>query len=133
MAKGLDKHNERKAIVTSFGKNLARRSKSTCELCETSGVRLNIYEIPPIEEEPNFDMCIFICDDCINKIENIQKIKEHDLRFLGNAVWSTTPLVQATAIHSLNKIEDKYQWVGEILETVYLEDEAKEFLEKIEL
>ena len=133
MAKGLDRHNDRKEEILRFGKDLARRSKSTCELCETSGVKLNIYEVPPIEETPNFDMCIFICDDCIKKIENLFKLKENDLRFLGNKVWSEVPLVQAVAVYSLAQVEEKYLWVEGILENVYLEEKAKEFLEKIEL
>ena len=133
MAKGLDRHNERKEEVLRFGKDLARRSKSTCELCETSGVKLNIYEVPPVEETPNFDMCIFVCDDCIKKIENLFKAKENELRFLGNKVWSEVPLVQAVAVYSLAQVEEKYLWVEGILENVYLEEKAKEFLEKIEL
>ena len=133
MAKGLDRHNERKEEVLRFGKDLARRSKSTCELCETSGVKLNIYEVPPVEETPNFDMCIFICDDCIKKIENLFKVKENELRFLGNKVWSEVPLVQAVAVYSLTQVEEKYLWVEGIVENVYLEEKAKEFLEKIEL
>ena len=133
MAKGLDRHNERKEEVLRFGKDLARRSKSRCELCETSGVKLNIYEVPPVEETPNFDMCIFICDDCIKKIENLFKVQENELRFLGNKIWSEVPLVQAVAVHSLTQVEEKYLWVEGILENVYLEEKAKEFLEKIEL
>ncbi len=47
MAKGLDKHRERLEAVALFGKDLTRRSGSKCELCETSNVKLQIYEVPP--------------------------------------------------------------------------------------
>ncbi|MEG1183986.1 PhnA protein [Cetobacterium sp.] len=131
MAKGLDKYLERANIVSGFGKNLARRSKSKCELCEATGVKLSVFEVPPSKEEPNYDRCIFLCDDCIKLLGNIKKSKENDFRFLSGPMWSETPIVQATAIYILNDIKAKYSWADELLENAYLDEETKDILSTI--
>ncbi|MGL5356648.1 MAG: PhnA protein [Cetobacterium sp.] len=131
MAKGLDKYLERNNIVSGFGKNLARRSKSKCELCEATGVKLSVFEVPPSKEEPDYDRCIFLCDNCIDLLKNIKKSKENDFRFLSGSMWSETPIVKATAIHILNEIKGKYSWAEELLENAYIEEHEKEILETI--
>lgn len=132
MAKGLDKSNERKAEVSSFGKDLAKRCKSKCELCEAANVKLNIYEIPPVKDEPDFHKCIMICDECLDKVERFSKMKENDLRFLGNSVWSETPIIQALSVYLLRQLKDKYSWVPDTLENVYLDEDAEELIGKID-
>lgn len=131
MAKGYDKSMERKSELNSFGKNLAKRAKSKCELCEASSTKLYTFEIPPIQDEPNFDKCILICEECIDKIERIEKLKENDLRFLANSVWSETPIIKALSIYFLRNIQEKYGWADETLENVYLDEETLEYLESI--
>lgn len=131
MAKGYDKSMERKSELNSFGKNLAKRAKSKCELCEASSTKLYTFEIPPIQDEPNFDKCILICEECIDKIERIEKLKENDLRFLANSVWSETPIIKALSVYFLRNIQEKYGWADETLENVYLDEETLEYLESI--
>ncbi|WP_319371594.1 PhnA protein [uncultured Ilyobacter sp.] len=133
MAKGLDRDRERKSKVLFFGKDLARRSKSSCELCEAKNEKLEIYEVPPATEEPDFDRCMLICEHCKKILNNFNKAGENDLRFLNSAVWSEVPIVKALAIYALRKIRDKYNWAEETLETVYIEEEIEAFLDKIEL
>jgi len=133
MAKGLDRDRERKSKVLFFGKDLARRSKSSCELCEAKNESLKIYEVPPINEEPQFEQCMFICEQCSKILDNLNKAGENDLRFLNSAVWSEVPIVKAVAIYALRKIKDKYTWAEETLETVYIEEEVESLLEKIEV
>ena len=131
MAKGYDKSMERKSELNSFGKNLAKRAKSKCELCEASSTKLYTFEIPPVQDEPNFDKCILICEECIDKIERIEKLKENDLRFLANSVWSETPIIKALSVYFLRNIQEKYGWADETLENVYLDEETLEQLESI--
>lgn len=131
MAKGYDKSMERKSELNSFGKNLAKRAKSKCELCEASSTKLYTFEIPPVQDEPNFDKCILICEECIDKIERIEKLKENDLRFLANSVWSETPIIKALSVYFLRNIQEKYGWADETLENVYLDEETLEHLESI--
>ncbi|MGL4672503.1 PhnA protein [Cetobacterium sp.] len=131
MAKGFDKHQERLNIVSGFGKNLARRSKSKCELCEATGVKLSVFEVPPSKDEPDYDRCIFLCENCIELLKNIKKSKENDFRFLSGAMWSETPIVKVTAIYILNSIKEKYSWAEELLENAYLDEEENALLETI--
>ena len=132
MAKGLDKYQERLNIVSGFGKNLARRSKSKCELCEASGVKLSVFEVPPVKEEPNYDRCIFLCESCIELLKNIKKSKENDFRFLSGSMWSEVAIVKVTALYILNNIKDKYSWAEELLENAYLDEDGKELLKAID-
>ncbi|MGL5711357.1 MAG: PhnA protein [Cetobacterium sp.] len=131
MAKGFDKHQERLNIVSGFGKNLARRSKSKCELCEATGVKLSVFEVPPSKDEPDYDRCMFLCENCIELLKNIKKSKENDFRFLSGAMWSETPIVKVTAIYILNSIKEKYSWAEELLENAYLDEEENALLETI--
>lgn len=131
MAKGFDKHQERLNIVSGFGKNLARRSKSKCELCEATGVKLSVFEVPPSKDEPDYDRCIFLCENCIELLKNLKKSKENDFRFLSGAMWSETPIVKVTAIYILNSIKEKYSWAEELLENAYLDEEENALLETI--
>ncbi|WP_320047836.1 PhnA protein [uncultured Ilyobacter sp.] len=133
MAKGLDRDRERKSKVLFFGKDLARRSKSSCELCEVKNEKLEIYEVPPVVEEPDFERCMLICEHCRKILNNLNKAGENDLRFLNSAVWSEVPIVKAVAIYGLRKIKDKYSWAEETLETVYIEEEVEALLDKIEI
>jgi protein PhnA len=133
MAKGLDRDRERKSKVLFFGKDLARRSKSSCELCEAKNEKLEVYEVPPIGEEPNFDQCAFVCENCKKILNNLDKAGENDIRFLNSAVWSEVPVVKAIAIHILSKVKDKYAWAEETLETVYIDEETEELLKNINL
>ncbi len=133
MAKGFDKDRERKEKVLYFGKDLTRRAKSSCELCEASNQKLGVYEVPPVEEEPAFEQCLFICENCRKILGRIEDAGENELRFLNSAVWSEVPIVKALAVHILEKIKDRYIWASELLETVYIDEEVEELLNKITL
>lgn len=133
MAKGYDIYKERLDKVTWFGKELTRRAKSKCELCEATGVKLSVFEVPPVQEEPEVERCIFICDECRGKIENLKKIKENDLRFLSNSIWSEVPLIRAVSIYLLKVISEKFSWAEDMLEDLYIEEEIEEMMKKIEL
>lgn len=133
MAKGYDQHLERKNKVNSFGKELTRRAKSKCELCETTGVSLSIFEVPPIKDEPKVERCIFICDECKNKLEKIKKSKENDFRFLTNSIWSEVDMVRALSIKLLKEMATKYSWAELVLEDLYIDESTEELIQTIEL
>ena len=83
MARGLDQHKERQRILSSFGKDLTRRCKSTCELCEAKEVKLSIYEVPPVLSEPEYESCIFICETCSEQLANPKRIDANHWRCLN--------------------------------------------------
>lgn len=133
MAKGYDRDRERKDKVSFFGKDLARRSKSKCEMCEAAGERLEVYEIPPVKEEPEIDKCIFICSSCKSILDNIDKATENDVRFFNNTIWSEVDMVKAVSIAALRKLEGKHSWASDILDSAYIDGEMEDKVGEIEL
>lgn len=133
MAKGYDQHIERKNKVNSFGKELTRRAKSKCELCEATGVSLSVFEVPPVKEEPEVERCIFICDECKNKLERVKKAKENDFRFLTNSIWSEVDMVRALSIKLLTEMATKYSWAELVLDDLYIDESIEELIKTIEL
>ena len=133
MAKGYDQHIERKNKVNSFGKELTRRAKSKCELCEATGVSLSVFEVPPVKEEPEVERCIFICDECKNKLERVKKAKENDFRFLTNSIWSEVDMVRALSIKLLTEMATKYSWAELVLDDLYIDEATEELIKTIEL
>lgn len=131
MAKGYDQHMERKNKVTSFGRELTRRAKSKCELCEATGVSLSIFEVPPIKEEPEIERCIFICDECRAKLDRIKKAKENDFRFLTNSIWSEVDMVRALSIRLLQEMATKYSWAELVSEDLYIDEATEELIKTI--
>lgn len=129
--KGISK--ARKNNVTEFGKELVRRSKSTCELCGESGRSLSVYEVGRTDDEADVERCIHICDQCKNTIKNLNKANENDLRFLNHAIWSEENIVKATAIDIIKQIEGKYSWIDDLLDMVYMDEELGELVEKIKI
>lgn len=125
MAKGFDKHQERKAQVSMFGKNLVRRSGSCCELCGTGG-SLEIYELPPVPSEPDYDRCLFICSTCREQLDNPKRISPDHWRCLNNTIWSETAAIQALSIRMLRKLSGENEWAEELLDQVYPDPEVEE-------
>ena len=48
MSMGFQGKFHRQNILSRFAKDLVRRSRSKCELCEKSGAKLEVYELPPL-------------------------------------------------------------------------------------
>ncbi|WP_257253163.1 MULTISPECIES: phnA protein [unclassified Endozoicomonas] len=136
MAKGLLKHQERQAALNLLGKDLARRASSKCELCEAAGVPLNIWEVAPVPEEPDFEHCLMTCDICGEQLSLFErkpaKMNVDHWRCLGKSVWSQVPAAQVMSVRVLRQISGQYPWAAEILEHVFLEPETESWAQKIE-
>ena len=130
MAKGRDKHQERQQALSLFGKDLTRRAGSQCELCEASGVKLVITEVPPVPKAPNFDHCLFTCENCREQIDNPRRIDSNHWRCLNKAIWSHLVPVQVTAVLMLRRLA-KEDWAAELLDQAYLTDEVQTWLDSI--
>ena len=131
MAKGLDKHRARLDALNTFGKDLARRAKSQCELCGAAGTKLQIHEVPPVASEPEFDHCILLCESCKEQLDNPKRMDPDHWRCLNSAVWSEVPAVQVMAVSTLRRLSDQ-PWAGELEEQLYLSPEVEEWLGKVE-
>ncbi len=122
MANGYQANQERKQLLSSFGKDLARRAKSKCELSGESGVSLVIYEVPPTKNDPSFDRCLFISETTLEQIENPKSLQADQWRILGEQIWSELELVQIMAVRILQYIGKSEHWAQEILDNAYLDD-----------
>lgn len=131
MAKGYQRHQERLKALSSFGRDLARRSRSSCELCNTSGVKLMIFEVPPTPDEPEYEHCIFICDTCKDKIDNPPQMDPAHWHCLYSAIWSEVPAVQVMAVWLLRKLPASESWVADLLDQAYLEPETQEWADQV--
>lgn len=111
-----------------MAKDLVRRSRSKCELCDRGGIKLDVYELPPFEEEPYVDGCIFICDGCRKQIEHPRKMIPNHWRCLNNTIWSEVPAVQVMSARLLHRLAaTKKHWAEELLEHAYLEPDIEEW------
>lgn len=136
MAKGFDKAQERKQALSLFGKDLARRSKSTCELTGEAGVALKIYEIEPVPSLPEFDNCLFLSESAIEQLENpAKKLIPDQWRHLNELIWSELPQVQLMSVRILSYIASKsaQSWAQEVIDEAYLDEEILEQAEKAPL
>jgi len=128
MSTGFQGKFHRQNILSRFAKDLVRRSRSKCELCEKSGTKLAVYELPPFEEEPYLDGCIFICETCHKQLDAPKKMIPTHWRCLNNSLWSEVPAVQVMAFRILNRLaKAKHHWAEELLEHAYLEPDLAEW------
>jgi len=127
MAKGYEINKKRQEELNSLGRELARRSGSKCELCLSSGVKLNVFEIPPASGEPDSSKCTFICDTCLSGIFEPMKLNDH-WRCLNDAVWSEVKPVKILSMIILKKISGRNSWADDIVEEVYLDEEDEEWI-----
>lgn len=132
MAKGLLKHQERQSALSLLGKNLARRARSKCELCEASGVPLAIYEVAPVPAEPDFDHCLMTCETCREQLEKPKRIQSDHWRCLTKSIWSDVPAIQVLSLRYLRQFAEQHQWAADTLEIAYLTPEVEEWADKEE-
>lgn len=135
MAKGFQQHQARMAQISRFGRELARRAKSKCEVCESAGVSLTAFEVPPTPEEADIDHCVFICATCQDALENPKKkLEPNEWRTLGNTIWSEVPAAQVAVVRLLRRIakDPEGAWARELLEETYLDPEIEEWADKDE-
>jgi len=126
MATGFQGKFHRQNLISRFAKDLVRRSRSHCELCGRNGIKLDVYEVPPLEEDPSVDGCIFICDGCRKQVTEPNKMIPSNWRCLNNTLYSEVPAVQVMAFRMLRRLAAREEhWAQELLEHAYLEPETE--------
>lgn len=130
MSKGADKHQARLGEISSFGKDLARRCKSHCELCDNHGVKLIIHEVPPAPKEPDISHCIFICETCKEQIDYPKRLNINHWHCLHTSIWSQVPAVQVMATIMAKRITAKSDFAKELLDQIYLDEETQAWVEE---
>ncbi len=128
MSTGFQGKFHRQNMLSRFAKDLVRRSRSKCELCDKSGVKLEVHELPPLEEDPYVDGCIFICESCLKQITKPKKMVPSYWRCLNNSLWSEVPAVQVMSARMLRRLANAgHPWAEELLENAYLENDLEEW------
>ena len=120
MAKGYDVNQERRKALSLFGKDLARRAKSKCELTQASGVPLLTYEIPPVPNDPDFERCLLISENVLAQLEQPRSLRPGEWRHLNEVIWSDIPAVQAMALRILHHLAPAEPWAQNLIEESYL-------------
>ncbi|MGI1671507.1 MAG: phnA protein [Neptuniibacter sp.] len=133
MSKGHERHMERHHGLSLFGKDLVRRCSSHCELCDAQGVKLTIFEVPPVGSAPDFEHCLMLCETCLDQIQRPKLRDSNHWRCLNHSVWSSVPAVKVLAATMLHNLSENERWALELEEQLYLEPEEQEWLEKVEL
>lgn len=132
MAKGLHEHQQRHQGLSRFGKDLTRRSGASCELCDTQGVKLSIHEVPPVPAEPDYDHCVFLCEQCIEQLEQPKKRDSNYWHFLSLKVWHEVPAIQVLSVWMCRQLASDTPWASELLEQLYLSEEVTDWLDRLE-
>jgi protein PhnA len=128
MSTGFQGKFHRQNMLSRFAKDLVRRSRSKCELCDKGGVKLEVYELLPLGEDPYVDGCVFICESCYKQITHPKKMVPSYWRCLNNALWSEVPAVQVLSVRMLRRLVTAEQhWAEELLEHAYLEPDLEEW------
>jgi protein PhnA len=124
MAKGREVYEARLAEVNLLGKDLARRARSSCELCEIKGVPLAIYEVKPVPTLPDPAKCLMLCQVCREQVEDLRRFRAGEQwRGLAEMVWSELPVVQVVAVRLLRRMSPAVAWAREALESIELDEE----------
>ena len=124
---GYDKNQERKSLLNSFGKTLARRSKSCCELCGEGDQKLEVYELEPAPKEPELERSYFICETCKQEL-SLKNLNPNYWRFLSETIWSEIPVIQAQSVLLLRKLSVDNQWATDLQEQMYLSEDTESLL-----
>jgi protein PhnA len=134
MAKGYDTHQARLQALSLFGKDLARRAKSKCELSGKSGVSLKTYEIEPVPNEPSFENCLLLSEAVIDQLNRPKSIQPDQWRgTLAELIWSELPAQQVMAYRLLQYLAQSEAWAQDVLSEAYLDEELIEWANKAPL
>ena len=122
MAKGYQAHKARAEALQKLGRELARRSKSCCELCGEN-TSLTAYEVSPVPDMPEAARTLFICDTCQHQLAGKQALEPRHWYPLQEKIWSEYPVVQVMAWRMLQQLKAE-PWAQDLLDQMYLEEDT---------
>ena len=106
---------------------LRERAANICELCESKD-SLSVYELPPVISA-NIDNSVLLCSECLEQIEGRKEIDKNHWHCLNASMWSEFAPIQILSYRMLFKLKSM-PWANDLLEQMYLDDEALEFAKK---
>ena len=109
-----------------LGKDLTRRSRGRCELCE-GREEVRAYELAPFPAEPAMERSLMGCERCRRWLEG-EDVVPREAWFLSSAVWSHEPAVQLAAARLLLRCDDPDSpWMREAIDAVDVDPTTGEF------
>ena len=120
------KRHKQRAAAGMLGKDLTRRSRGICELCD-SKIELRPYELTPFPEDPDIERALLACGRCRSWLDG-GEIDPLEARFLSTAVWSDLAPVKLAAARLLLAVDDADDpWVRDALEVIDVDPRTGEF------
>ena len=122
-----ESHQERARAVASLGKELAKRARSRCELCDQTsedllGEKLRPFELTPLQAEPSLDWLLLLCPTCQALSEQLPA-DTSALYFLKETCWSETQPIQLFSLRVLRSLaKSGLHWAVETLENCYVDE-----------
>ncbi len=113
--------------MSSLEEKVRERAEQKCELCE-SRENLSVYELPPVISA-TVDNSILVCSHCSEQINDNSKLDINHWHCLNASMWSEFIPVQIMAYRMLYLLKNE-GWASDLLEQMYLDDEALEFAKK---
>ena len=129
VASGYEKNKARLIAVQLLGKELSRRAKSACELCESTGISLGPREVLPLPEEPSAGTSILICESCQQE-RQLKNLNPERWRCLTTVMWSEVAPVQVAAVRILRRLAHQgVRWADDALDGLYLAPEVETWIQ----
>ncbi len=104
---------------------LLTRSEQQCELCHAAE-NLTAFAVEP--SNGTAEQAVLICQTCHNQIENPSTMDPNHWRCLNDSMWHPELAVQVLSYRLLNALRSE-GWPQDLLELMYLDDEAKAWAE----
>ena len=121
MSKGHARHTARQAEVLGLGKDLSRRARSKCELCQETGP-LRPIELTPLPPEPTVEWAALLCERCQQAIETKKINPKDDYQFLRESIWSEIEPIQILAIRLMRRLAEAGEtWAQSSLDDLYID------------
>lgn len=133
MSKAKEKHAQRLEALSLLGKDLTRRSRAHCELCDAHGIKLAPYEVKPAQEAPDIEHTVFACEVCIGQLSKLKTLSSDHWRCLNTSVWSEVAPVQIIAIRILKHLAKNVEWAVDLYDQLYIAPEIAERIDQGEI
>ena len=120
------KRPKQRPQVGVLGKELTRRSKGRCELCD-GRVDVRPFELPPFPDDPDPERTLMACGRCREWMEH-ERIDPVQAHFLSEAVWSDLAPVKLAAARLLlasDGLDDP--WLRDALDAANVDPSTGEF------
>lgn len=125
---GYEKNRARAEALNDLGRQLARRARSRCELCEQSA-SLTPYEVPPVPNEPDLDQTLLLCKTCQDMAQGGPLDDKH-LRCLEHTIWSDFPPVKVLSYWLLQRLHAQgTPWAQDLLDGAYVTEDEQAWID----